>query len=58
MRNVKLFAVAFVLATGAFWFVMATEPPKTIAETSRPSISLYDMVTPAGLKSPDGADAF
>lgn len=31
MRNLGLFATAFLLATGAFWLTMLTSPPTTEA---------------------------
>lgn len=31
MRALNVFLAAFVLATGAFWFTMLSNPPKTVA---------------------------
>jgi hypothetical protein len=44
------FGAAFALATAAFWFTMATDPPKTEASSSPP---MSDQII-----DPPGLDAF
>ncbi|HEY0352605.1 MAG TPA: hypothetical protein VGC68_03100 [Enterovirga sp.] len=58
MRKIKLFAALLAFATGGFWVAMATGAPKAFAEAARASISAYEIIIPAGLASPDGADTF
>lgn len=38
MRKLKIFAVAFAVATGAFWVTMLNAPPKSVA--ADPSVGL------------------
>ncbi|MFC7663638.1 hypothetical protein ACFQWF_14345 [Methylorubrum suomiense] len=39
MRNLGLFATAFIVATGAFWLTMLTIPPTTEAAPTATSTS-------------------
>lgn len=56
MRKLKMFAVAFVLATGAFWVTMLKDPPKTMAADPMPSIVIQDLKIPSDLPLLGGAD--
>jgi hypothetical protein len=58
MRKIKLSAAAFALATGAFLFVMATQPPKTVAEPSRASISVQEIAIPADLTTSEASGTY
>ena len=57
-QRVKLFAVAFALATGAFWATMLTSPPKTEAAPPRPGINVSELTVSNDLSMADPADAF
>jgi hypothetical protein len=58
MRKIKLFAALLAFATGGLWVAMATGAPKALADAARASISVYEIIVPVGLASPDGADTF
>jgi hypothetical protein len=51
MRSSKTWALAFVIATGAFWYVMANRPPQAIAADPTSSVSPLSLPTPEGLRS-------
>ena len=53
MRALNVFLAAFALATGAFWFTMLSDPPKTEAAPR----SLADT-WPAKPKAPAIADDY
>lgn len=58
MRKVKMLAVAFAVATGAFWFTMLKDPPKS--EASDPTMVRFspsDLKIPVDLPTLTGADA-
>ncbi|MER2269262.1 hypothetical protein [Methylobacterium oxalidis] len=57
MRATSLFAAAFVLATGAFWATMLTDPPQTTASV-RPQIDIQDMTIKAKPEVGQQYDAF
>ena len=51
-RQLYLFALAFALATGAFWLTMLKEPPKSVAsDPTRMTIQPLDIKVPTGLPS-------
>ena len=56
MRKLPVFIVAFILATGAFWVIMLTTPPKTEAAPSVP-FSIYDMTIEKNLQMADFTEA-
>ncbi len=54
--NWKSWAVAFVLATGAFWLTMLKDPPKTVAadpSTSAKAFSALHLKVPVDLPTGD-----
>jgi hypothetical protein len=53
MRNLGLFATAFLLATGAFWLTMLTSPPTTEAA---PHLSLDTKALTLKANPPVAAD--
>ncbi len=58
-QRVRLFIAAFVLATGAFWVTMLTDPPRTEASVqTTPSVNISDIAVRAGLPVADLPDAF
>ena len=58
MRKLPLFAVALIVATGAFWVTMLTTPPQTEAAQPLPSINVNDIMIESGLLLAAPADAF
>ena len=56
MRKLKLFGVAFALATGAFWLTMLKDPPKSVAADPSIGIVIKDVTVPSTLPFLDGAD--
>jgi hypothetical protein len=47
-RSLALLAAAFVVATGAFWMIILTSPPKTsAAESSTPGVPVFEMMRDA-----------
>ncbi len=56
--NWKSWAVAFVLATGAFWVTMLKDPPKTVAADPSFSFSVQDIKVPTGIPTAEGGNAF
>ena len=57
-QRLKVFIVAFAVATGAFWATMLTTPPQTEAAQPLPSINVNDLMIQSGLPLADPADAF
>ncbi|MER2266446.1 hypothetical protein [Methylobacterium oxalidis] len=55
MRALALLAIAFVLATGAFWATMLTAPPKSVAKGQ--IIPAVHIPLATGSKDPDRYDA-
>ena len=59
MRKLSLFVAAFIVATGAFWAIMLTNPPKTEAAGQSGGIfSIDDIAIPKNLPTAEPADAF
>ena len=58
MPKVKSWALTFVLATGAFWLVMAKDPPKSVAADPITVFSPLEIQIPADLPSSEGGNAF
>ena len=56
--NWKSWAVAFALATGAFWLIMAQDPPKSVAADPSGALSILDIKVPSGLPVAEGGNAF
>lgn len=57
-RRLSLFAAAFIVATGAFWATMLTDPPTTEARASG-SFSIGEVIAKAPRELPvQQADAF
>ena len=54
-RHLKSWAVAFVLATGAFWLTMAKDPPKSVASDPTSKSSRADIRVPSGLPAAESA---
>ncbi len=51
-RQLYLLAIAFVLATGAFWLTMLKDPPKSVAsDPTRITDQSSDIKIPTGLPS-------
>lgn len=57
MRRLGLFAVAFALATGAFWTSMLTKPPKVEAAVQT-RIDTRELTLKAHLQEGQPSDAF
>jgi hypothetical protein len=47
-RQLYLLAIAFVLATGAFWLTMLKDPPKSVASDPTRALQCYGFRTCAG----------
>ena len=59
MRALKLFAVAFALAAGAFTLTMLKEPPKSVAsDPSAPPPKAIDIQVPTGIPTGDNCVPF
>jgi hypothetical protein len=56
MRNLGLFATAFLLATGAFWLTMLTSPPTTEA-APHASLDIRALTVKANPPSATGYEA-
>lgn len=56
--NWRSWALAFVLATGAFWFPMLKDPPKTIAADPIPIFSPLKLKIPSDLMPAEGGNAY
>ncbi len=54
----KTWAVAFVLATGAFWLTMLKDPPRTIAAEPSAAFSISDIKIPSTLPFAQGDNAY
>ena len=51
LRQLYLVALAFVLATGAFWLTMFKDPPKSVAANPTQTAQPLDVKVPTGLPS-------
>ena len=60
MRKLPLFALALIVAAGAFWVTMLTTPPITEASVQPTSggIDVYDLMTGTTLPMAEPTDAF
>ncbi len=60
MRKLSLFFLALIVATGAFWVTMLTDPPKTEASVQpmSSSINVYDMMNGTTLPMAEPTDPF
>ena len=58
MLNWKSWAVAFLLATGAFWLTMAKDPPKSVASDPTSGFSPLEIKVPSGLPTAEGGNAY
>jgi hypothetical protein len=58
MRNLKSWAVAFVIATGAFWLILAKDPPKSAAAGPGVGFSTFDIKVPSNLPSAEGGNTY
>ncbi len=56
--NWKSWAVAFVLATGAFWLTMANDPPTSMASDPAGGFSALYIKMPSGLSTAEGGNAY
>ncbi len=56
--NWKSWAVAFVLATGAFWLTMVKDPPKTVASDQTVPFSPMDLKIPSDLPIAEGGNTY
>ena len=50
-RQFYVFALAFVLATGAFWLTMFKDPPKSVAADPTQTAQPLEVKVPTGLPS-------
>ncbi len=50
-RKLYLFALAFALATGAFWLTMLKDPPKSVASDPTTSLKIQDIQVKTGIPS-------
>ncbi|MER2268659.1 hypothetical protein [Methylobacterium oxalidis] len=57
MRATSLFAAALVLATGAFWATMLTDPPQSTASV-QPRINIQELTIKAHPEGGQQYDAF
>ncbi|WP_336491250.1 hypothetical protein [Methylobacterium nigriterrae] len=57
MRTISLSAAAFVLAAGAFWAIMLTEPPQSKAAV-HPSLNIQELTLKANPVASQPYDAF
>ena len=57
-RHIKSWAMAAVLATGAFWLSMAKDPPMSVAADPTSGFSPLDIKVPSGLPTADGGNAY
>ncbi|GEP06601.1 hypothetical protein [Methylobacterium oxalidis] len=57
MRATSLFAAALVLATGAFWATMLTDPPHSTASV-QPRINIQELTIKAHPEGGQQYDAF
>ena len=51
MRSLKLFGLAFALATGAFVLTMLKDPPKSVASDPTTRFEIQDIQVPTGIPS-------
>ncbi len=58
MRTLKLFAVAFALATGTFLVTMLKDPPKSVAADPSVGFSIRDIKVPTDIPTAEGGNAF
>lgn len=59
MRKFSIFVAALIVATGTFWAIMLTDPPKTGAAGQAGAVfSVDDIAIPKDLSTAEPADAF
>ena len=51
MHKLKLFGLAFALATGAFVLTMLKDPPKSVASDPTSSLNIQDIQVQTGIPS-------
>jgi hypothetical protein len=51
MRKVKLFGIAFAVATAAFVVIMVQNPPKSVASNPGNGVAVSGLKVPMGLPS-------
>ena len=51
MRKVKLFGIAFAVATAAFVVIMVQNPPKSVASNPGNGVTVSGLKVPMGLPS-------
>jgi hypothetical protein len=51
MRKVKLFGIAFAVATAAFVVIMVQNPPKSVASNPANGVTVSGLKVPMGLPS-------
>ena len=51
MRKLKLFGLAFALATGAFVLTMLKDPPQSVASDPTSGFKIQDIQVPTGIPS-------
>ena len=54
-RHLKSWAIAFVLATGAFFLTMAKDPPKSVASDPTSNSPRLEIKVPSGLPAAEAA---
>ena len=57
MNKLKLFALAFALATGAFWVTMLNDPPKSVAADPG-GLVMKNIVISSGMPLAEGGNAY
>ena len=59
MRKLSLFMAAVIVATGAFWAIMLTDPPKTeAAAQSGAAFNITEIPIPKDLATAEHVDTF
>lgn len=58
MNKLKIFALAFALATGAFWVTMLKDPPKSIAADPGLGLVMKDIGISSSMPSAEGGNAY
>jgi hypothetical protein len=57
MSKLKILALAFALATGAFWATMLNDPPKSVAADPSVGLTMKDIKIPASMPFASEANA-
>ena len=57
MNKLKIFALAFALATGAFWVTMLNDPPKSVAADAS-GLVMKDIAISSTMPSAEGGNAY